>query len=188
MTGPICGQDDDSLLSNHLVDISYSIYIYVCTRWPYPNELRPAAKKGCLPVRLYRMEEESLRLTTILEIDCRMDHVDLLCQSRESCNTVTWSSLEMYIVPPALVGAVAGRAISSLVCQLRGGDRIMCCVCPSGPERLIRIMSGSIGHLLRNGWTLVVRLQTADGEDLHLPACVGQNGIDAMILKTSLEG
>jgi hypothetical protein len=133
--GPISGRDDASLLSTNLVDNSYKVYIYACSRWPYPSEVRPVPSKGCVSVSLYRMYDEGLRLATLLELDYHMGHVDLLCYEREACNIPRWSNLEMYIVPVALVDAVAGRALSSLVCQLGCGDGTLCRIRLSGRSR-----------------------------------------------------
>jgi len=116
-----------------------------------PQRGAPTPSRGDATILVYYMHNEGLRLATVLNTDCRADLVDLFCHVRESCNIAMWSDVEVYIVPSTLVVGVAGRALASLRCHLGGDAGILHRVWPSGLERLIRIMSGCIGHLLRGG-------------------------------------
>lgn len=159
------------------------MYIYVCSHWPYPSEICLTLTSGRVSVSLYCLMEEGLCLATVLDVDCRIDHVDLLCHARESCNMTTRSRMELYILSPTLVGVVTGRALAWLVCQM-DGDGIMCRVCPSGPERFVRVVSGSVGRLLRGGWHLVSRDPMMGGQ--YIPAQIEGHCEDISALRRFL--
>jgi hypothetical protein len=78
-------------------------------------------------------------------------------------------------LPSTLVVGVAGRALASLRCHLGGDAGILHRVWPSRPERLIRIMSGCIGHLLRGGWPLVVCESRSRKTDTLVPLLIGEH-------------